>query len=96
MPTIKIRDIKIYYKREGAGTPLLFISGLGGDHQVWAPVVERLKHRYECIRFDNRGIGQSSRPRNGYTVSNQTQDVLGCWTLCLFHKHISSGSPWVG
>ena len=77
MPTIKIRDIKIYYKREGAGTPLLFISGLGGDHQVWAPVVERLKHRYECIRFDNRGIGQSSRPRNGYTVSNQTQDVLG-------------------
>ena len=77
MPTIKIRDVKIYYEREGAGAPLLFISGLGGDHQVWAPVVERLKDRYGCIRFDNRGIGQSSRPRSGYAIPDQTQDVRG-------------------
>lgn len=77
MPTIKVKGIKIYYERKGAGNPVLLISGIGGDHLNWAPVVERLKDRYECISFDCRGIGLSSRPKTGYTIPDLTRDALG-------------------
>lgn len=77
MSITTVGRIKLCYQREGAGPPILFISGLGGDQYGWAPVVARLRRRYECITFDNRGIGQSSRPRNGYTVSDLTRDTLG-------------------
>ena len=57
MPTVTVEGIKIYYECGGAGTPILFITGLGGDHQPWAPMVEQLKDQYECVTFGNRGIG---------------------------------------
>jgi len=77
MPTVTVKGIKIYYERKGAGTPVLFITGLGGDHQPWAPLAEQLKDQYECVTFDNRGIGQSSRPASGYTMSDLTRDTIG-------------------
>ena len=77
MPTTTLGRIKLYYERAGNGPSLIFISGLGADHRLWAPVVERLKDRYECITFDNRGIGQSSRPRSGYAITDLTRDTLG-------------------
>ena len=77
MPITTVGRIKLCYQREGAGPPILFISGLSGDKNGWAPVVEQLKHQYECITFDNRGIGQSSRPRSGYTIPDLTRDTLG-------------------
>ncbi len=77
MPTALVGRIRLYYECEGTGPPLLFISGLGADHHLWAPVVARLKDRYMCITFDNRGIGQSSRPRSGYAIPDLTRDTLG-------------------
>ena len=89
MPRVTVGGIKIYYERGGAGTPILFITGLGGDHQPWAPVVEQLKDQYECVTFDNRGIGQSSKPPSGYTMSDLTRDTLGLLeALSISRAHI--------
>jgi 3-oxoadipate enol-lactonase len=46
------------------------------DKEFWAPVVEHLKHQYECISYDNRGVGESSRPRSGYTPDDMMQDTV--------------------
>ena len=62
MPIAKVGDIELYYEREGTGSPILFIAGLSVGQQLWAPLVEHLSHQYECITFDGRGIGQSSKP----------------------------------
>jgi len=89
MPTVKVKGIRIYYERAGAGTPVLFITGLGGDHQPWAPLAGQLKDQYECITFDNRGIGQSSRPASGYTMSDLTRDTIGLLeALSISRAHI--------
>ena len=89
MPTVNVEGIKIYYEREGTGTPTLFITGLGGDHRPWAPVVEQLKDQYECVTFDNRGIGQSSKPPSGYTMSDLTRDTIGLLdALSISRAHI--------
>ncbi|MFQ5859947.1 MAG: alpha/beta fold hydrolase [Dehalococcoidia bacterium] len=77
MPTVTVGRLRLYYERAGTGEPVMFISGLGADHNLWYPIVERLKGRYECIIFDNRGIGQSSKPRIGYTMDDLTRDTLG-------------------
>lgn len=77
MPFVTAGRIRLYYEEEGCGQVLLFISGLGADHGFWAPVVRLLRDQYRCITFDNRGIGQSSRPRRGYTIPDLTRDTLG-------------------
>lgn len=76
MPITTVGGIDLYYQREGDGPPILFISGLSGAHHSWTTSVALLKQRYECITFDNRGIGQSSRPQTGYTMSDLTRDTL--------------------
>ena len=89
MSIATVGRIKLCYQREGTGPPILFISGLSGDQHGWAPVVARLRQRYECITFDNRGIGQSSRPRNGYTVPDLTRDTLDLLDrLSILRTHI--------
>jgi 3-oxoadipate enol-lactonase len=77
MPIAKLHDVEIYYESEGEGQPILFIGGLGAGQPLWAPVVEHLKSQYRCLTFDNRGIGQSSKPPTGYTIPDLTQDALG-------------------
>jgi pimeloyl-ACP methyl ester carboxylesterase len=88
MPTVKVGDIKVSYERQGTGFPILFIAGLSAGKDAWIPVVEHLKHQYECITFDNRGIGESSRPASGYTPQDLTNDALGlmdCLSLSRVH-----------
>ena len=60
MPIANVGRIKINYDREGAGFPILSISGLGGGEKNWVPVVAQLKHEFECITFDNRELDRAS------------------------------------
>ncbi|MEI7571475.1 MAG: hypothetical protein WCJ34_18730, partial [Alcaligenaceae bacterium] len=46
---------------EGAGTPLLLISGLGGAAAYWNPCLPALTPAHQVIRLDQRGIGASTR-----------------------------------
>ncbi|WP_312496256.1 alpha/beta fold hydrolase [Pseudomonas cremoris] len=50
---------KIYAQEEGAGPPVVLISGLGGLADFWKPVVDQLKNGYRVITFDHPGVGQS-------------------------------------
>jgi len=89
MPLVKVGDIELYYEREGSGPPILFIGGLAAGQVLWANVVEHLKGQYECITFDNRGIGQSSKPPSGYSIPILSSDSLGLLdTLSIPEAHV--------
>ena len=89
MPTTTVGRTKLYYECQGSGPPVVFIAGLGADHHRWDPAVERLRHRYTCITVDNRGVGQSSRPRTGYDMPDLTRDTLGLFKkLSITRTHI--------
>ncbi|UOF89443.1 alpha/beta hydrolase [Fodinisporobacter ferrooxydans] len=66
----------IYYEDSGQGEPVVFITGLGGNHGNWRPYVQRLQKDFRCITLDNRGTGQSGRPTEPYTISDMAQDVV--------------------
>lgn len=53
---------------EGAGPPLLLVSGLGGTTAFWDVVAPHLARHFRVIRFDQRGIGASSRGTAPVTI----------------------------
>ena len=53
--------------------------GMAKNHKLWYAWVPILAQHYRVIRYDMRGMGQSSVPEPGYpwTVDNFAQDLLG-------------------
>ncbi len=78
MPFATTSDgIHLYYETIGAGDPLLFISGQGGDHRDWDTIREDFADQYRVIVFDNRGTGQSDKPESPpYSTRRFAQDAI--------------------
>lgn len=53
------------YDFGGSGRPLLLAHATGFHAHCWLPVVERLRDRFHCYAFDERGHGASPTPPNG-------------------------------
>jgi 3-oxoadipate enol-lactonase len=53
--------------------------GMAKNHRLWYAWVPIIARHYRVVRFDMRGMGQSSVPEPGYpwTVDNFAQDLLG-------------------
>ncbi|UCH51758.1 MAG: alpha/beta hydrolase, partial [Chloroflexota bacterium] len=77
MPVTKVGDINIYYESHGDGEPLLLINGYGQYSGQWARLIPSLSHEYRTIAFDNRGTGQSDKPRMTYTMKMMAADAKG-------------------
>jgi pimeloyl-ACP methyl ester carboxylesterase len=69
MPVAKINDIEVNYKLEGEGTEtIVLVNGLADDLETWAfQAGDFLAAGYRVLRFDNRGIGASSKPPGPYS-----------------------------
>ncbi|WP_137934995.1 alpha/beta fold hydrolase [Mesorhizobium comanense] len=48
--------------RAGAGTPVLFIHGVGMNAAIWQPQIERMTDRFDVVAIDMLGHGQSPLP----------------------------------
>jgi 3-oxoadipate enol-lactonase len=88
MPFVSIGDIQVYYEIRGKGPRLLNISGTGGDLRQSPNIFETpLAREFEILAYDQRGLGQTSRPDIPYTMADYAADgnglleVLG-WNRC--------------
>lgn len=60
----------------GAGTPVVMVHGLGGNHHLFDPQIDHLKGRRRVLAFDLRGCGQSSvSPRQLYDIDTLAGDL---------------------
>lgn len=57
-----MQGLRLRVKVQGAGPPLLLVMGLGGNIEMWQPLVEELSD-FETIAFDAPGMGESEIPR---------------------------------
>ncbi len=62
--------------REGHGRPLLLVSGLSGTAGFWADIAATLGRSFQIIRFDQRGIGSSSRGAAPCDIERLARDGL--------------------
>lgn len=76
MPHIIVNRISIYYEERGSGQPVLFISGTGGDLRVKPNVLDGpLANERRVIAYDQRGLGQSEKPEQEYTMEDYANDA---------------------
>lgn len=75
MPLKNCNGISLYYEIRGVGTPLILISGLGGDHYFWQSSIEILAAKFQVITFDTRGIGQTDAPHEAYSMDLFVADL---------------------
>jgi 3-oxoadipate enol-lactonase len=76
MSKIEVKGTQYYYEMHGKGHPLVLISGFGGDHTSWSPIIESLSTQFQVITFDNRGAGQTVDKGEDLTAELMAEDVL--------------------
>src|SRR5215469_15468456 len=59
---VEIGKFTLYYERVGAGAPIVFLHGLGGNHLSWWQQVPYFMRSFECITVDQRGFNLSPDP----------------------------------
>ena len=88
MPFLPVRDIRIYYELRGSGPRLFFIGGTGGDLRRKPNIFDSpLARHFEILTFDQRGLGQTSKPDLPYTMADYAADAAGLlealgWERC--------------
>ncbi len=76
MPRAAVGDIELYFERGGSGPPLLFISGTGGDLRAKPNVFSGpFAKAFDLLAYDQRGLGQSSKPDRRYTMADYADDA---------------------
>ncbi len=61
-----VGEVTIHYLAAGAGEPLVLLHGIPQTSYESRQVIPLLADRYSIIAPDLRGLGDSSRPRDGY------------------------------
>jgi NAD(P)-dependent dehydrogenase (short-subunit alcohol dehydrogenase family)/pimeloyl-ACP methyl ester carboxylesterase len=69
--------IAVYEQGNPAGPTLVMAHGWPDSHVLWDGVVSRLADRFRIIRYDNRGVGNSSVPKpvSAYTLAKLADDL---------------------
>lgn len=65
-----INGTSIYYEVQGKGTPLVLIHGNFGDCRYWDAQFDVFAEKHKVIRYDFRGYGKSSLPKEGERFSH--------------------------
>jgi 3-oxoadipate enol-lactonase len=78
MPSIDAGGAELHYLRAGSGEPMLLIQGMSATHMTWGrPFLAPLEQHFECIVFDNRGMGLSGRAEMPFTTADLAADTIG-------------------
>jgi pimeloyl-ACP methyl ester carboxylesterase len=77
VPTAGDAGAELFWQRSGRGEPLLLIQGMSGTHLSWGePFLSRLEADFDCVVFDNRGIGNSYEVTEPFTIADLATDAL--------------------
>ena len=77
MPKLEANGIEINYRLEGEGDQtIVLISGLADEIAMWdMQMPGLLAAGYQVLRFDNRGVGGTSKPAGPYSTATFAADT---------------------
>jgi pimeloyl-ACP methyl ester carboxylesterase len=88
MPRVFANGFHLHYEELGAGDPVVFLSGLGGDHRAFAVPLRTFGKSYHALALDNRDAGRSDRAVVDYSTAELADDVaawMGALNLAPAH-----------
>lgn len=71
-------DVLIHYATAGSGPPLVLLHGWPQTWYEWRHIIPDLAPHYTLVMPDLRGLGDSSRPVDGYDKKTVANDI---WRL---------------
>jgi 3-oxoadipate enol-lactonase len=76
MPSVDAGGTELYYERTGSGEPMLLIQGMSATHLAWGrPFLSELESTFDCVVFDNRGMGRSGKAELPFDVADMAGDA---------------------
>jgi 3-oxoadipate enol-lactonase len=90
MAVTRVNGIELNYTLEGDGEEaIVLINGLADDLETWVLQIDDfLAAGYRVLRFDNRGIGLSSKPAGPYSstmLAGDTKALVDALGISEFH-----------
>ncbi len=87
MPNASVNGIDVYFELHGSGPPLLNISGSGNDLRRSPASVLPVNKAFETLSYDQRGLGETSKPDGEYTMADYADDAAALihsvgWARC--------------
>ena len=69
------KDISLFYRIEGNGTPVVLIHGFGEDGTIWDDLVDQLQADYELIVPDLLGSGRSTGILDDLSIEGMAEHI---------------------
>jgi pimeloyl-ACP methyl ester carboxylesterase len=73
---VNIGELHLHAVIGGEGRPLLLIHGWPQTWYAWRILMPTLAQGFEVIAVDQRGIGLSDKPRDGYDIGTLANDLV--------------------
>src|SRR5262249_52968968 len=70
-------EVRLHAVVGGDGPPLLLIHGWPGSWYYWRLAMLALAREFEVVAVDQRGIGLSDKPEEGYDSATLANDLVG-------------------
>ena len=77
MPAATVNGVNLSYAAGGEGPPFVLMHGFMTGKFVWDPLMEGLPGRFQIVRYDHRGHGDSDKPPGPYRIQDFADDLLG-------------------
>ena len=74
----EVGEVMLHYVTAGSGPPIVLLHGWPQTWYEWRHIIPELAESYTVIAPDMRGLGDSSRPLNGYDKATVANDI---WQL---------------
>lgn len=75
MAIANVNGTSLFYQITGSGEPIVVIPGLGTTHMFFAGVTPVLARSHQVIGLDLRGVGQSAKPKQTYSMELWADDI---------------------
>lgn len=77
MPKVDAGGSELHFERAGDGEPMLLIQGMSATHMTWGrPFLAPLEQSFDCVVFDQRGMGLSGPARFPFGIVDLAGDAL--------------------
>src|SRR6201991_3605545 len=73
---VDVGDLRLHAVTGGEGPPLLLVHGWPQTWYAWRLVMPALARDFSVVAVDQRGIGLSDKPRDGYDTGTLASDLV--------------------